>query len=255
MLNHSLTHAAFFSVTDPEILKPVIDALQILEIISTCFHKDLFPQVEAQIGQTCSLLSHRVRGIRHMASRCLAVWASLMPECVMPTVARTIVPRLGSEDPITRQGAIEAIWCIVDRLGLGLLPYIVLLVVPVLGRMSDMNTYVRMLASLTFATLVRLMPLEGGVPDPKSLPADLIQQKGEQRMFLEQLLDPSKIPKYEISVPIRAELRPYQQSGVNWLGFLNKFKLHGILSDDLGLGELCMKIMLVEFGFGTNVCG
>lgn len=111
--------------------------------------------------------------------------------------------------------------------------------------MSDQNDSVRMLASLTFATLVRLMPLEGGVPDPPHLPAELIKQKGEQRQFLEQLLDPSKIPEYTVTVPIEAELRPYQQAGINWLGFLNRFKLHGILCDDMGLGKTLQSICIL----------
>lgn len=52
----------------------------------------------------------------------------------MPIIAKKVVPRLDAgENDVTRQGAIEAIWCIVDLLGLHLLPYIVLLVVPVLG--------------------------------------------------------------------------------------------------------------------------
>lgn len=58
-----------------------------------------------------------------------------MPEKVMPIIARNVVPRLdAAESDVTRQGTIEAIWCIVDQLGLSLLPYIVLLVVPVLGK-------------------------------------------------------------------------------------------------------------------------
>ena len=70
-----------------------------------------------------------------MASRCLSVWAGIMPEKVMPIIAKKVVPRLDAgENDVTRQGAIEAIWCVVDRLGLNLLPYIVLLVVPVLGK-------------------------------------------------------------------------------------------------------------------------
>ncbi len=206
------------------------------------------------------ILSHNIRAVRHMASRCLSVWADIMPQKVMPIIAKQVVPRLDAgENDVTRQGAIEAIWCIVDRLGLNLLPYIVLLVVPVLGkskysfeilinligRMSDQNDSVRMLASLTFATLVRLMPLEGSVPDPPHLPAELVKQKGEQRQFLEQLLDPSKIPEYPVTVPIEAELRPYQQAGINWLGFLNRFKLHGILCDDMGLGKTLQSICIL----------
>jgi len=32
-------------------------------------------------------------------------------------------------------------------------------------------------------------------------------------------------------VKIKAELRKYQQEGVNWLAFLAKYQLHGILCD------------------------
>lgn len=49
---------------------------------------------------------------------------------------------------------------VTDQLGIDLVPYIVLLVVPVLGRMSDQNQSVRLAACRVFATLIRLMPLE-----------------------------------------------------------------------------------------------
>jgi TATA-binding protein-associated factor len=51
---------------------------------------------------------------------------------------------------------------------------------------------------------------------------------------LTQLLDGSKVEAYHIPVKIKAELRKYQQEGVNWLAFLAKYQLHGILCD----GEL-----------------
>lgn len=97
-------------------------------------------QIESHIERICVILSHKSRAIRHMAARCLSVWADIMAEKVMPIIAKRVVPRLDAgEDDVTRQGAIEAIWCIVDRLGLNLLPYIVLLVVPVLGKHSLMQ--------------------------------------------------------------------------------------------------------------------
>jgi TATA-binding protein-associated factor len=46
-----------------------------------------------------------------------------------------------------------------------------------------------------------------------------------------QLLDGSKVEQYEIPVKINAELRKYQQEGINWLAFLAKYQLHGILCD------------------------
>ena len=41
-----------------------------------------------------------------------------------------------------------------------IVPYIVLLVVPLLGRMSDQVDSIRLTATQCFATLIRLMPLE-----------------------------------------------------------------------------------------------
>ena len=52
---------------------------------------------------------------------------------------------------------------IIEQLGMDLVPYIVLLVVPVLGRMSDQDQAVRLMATQCFATLIKLMPLEVGV--------------------------------------------------------------------------------------------
>lgn len=42
---------------------------------------------------------------------------------------------------------------------------------------------------------------------------DLIRQKARERHFLEQLLDSRKLENYTIPVPIKAELRKYQQVG------------------------------------------
>ena len=49
---------------------------------------------------------------------------------------------------------------VIEKLGIGMVPYVVLLVVPVLGRMSDQCEDVRLMATYSFATLIRLMPLE-----------------------------------------------------------------------------------------------
>jgi SNF2 family DNA or RNA helicase len=45
-------------------------------------------------------------------------------------------------------------------------------------------------------------------------------------------IKPLKVPS-----AFKGKLRPYQQQGVNWLGFLSDFKLAGILADEMGLGK------------------
>lgn len=49
---------------------------------------------------------------------------------------------------------------VIEKLGMDVVPYVVLLVVPVLGRMSDQCEDVRLMATYCFATLIRFMPLE-----------------------------------------------------------------------------------------------
>jgi len=125
------------------------------------------------------------------------------------------------------------------------LPYAIFLVVPILGRMSDQHMAVRQTITKTFATLLRLLPLEAGIPDPEGLSADLVAEKRKERRFLEQLLDTSKIDNFEIPVKIAADLRRYQQEGINWMAFMLKYQLHGILCDDMGLGKTLQSICIM----------
>ena len=120
---------------------------------------------------------------------------------------------------------------IIQELDIKALPYIIFLVVPILGRMSDLDDDTRSTATNTFASLVKMVPLEAGLPDPPDFPPELLQRRETERQFLTQLLDGSKVEQYNIPIKINAELRKYQQGGVNWLAFLAKYQLHGILCD------------------------
>jgi hypothetical protein len=48
-----------------------------------------------------------------------------------------------------------------------------------------------------------------------------------------QLLDGKRATSFPLPVSPRVVLRPYQQEGVNWLAFLRRFGLHGVLADDM----------------------
>lgn len=202
-----------------------------------------------------------------MAARCLATLALINSSRVMDLIVKDCLVQLQTiENVIYRQGkwginfvsrflfihlfisvsflhfsvgAIEAISCIVNKLQFEIVPYVLLLIVPLLGRMSDPDKTVRLLSTHCFATLIQLMPLDSPASDAKNvaLSKDLRARKTKDEEFLECLFQPKKIPDFLVPVPIDAELRSYQQSGVNWLWFLNKYKLHGILADDMGLGE------------------
>ncbi|KAL3274370.1 hypothetical protein HHI36_015768 [Cryptolaemus montrouzieri] len=227
----------------------LVFSLQVLEVTSPSVHRSLLPDLmNKSLERLCLLLSHPYRSVRHLAARCLATFAALNSVPVMELIVSKVLPKLESMDSdIERQGAVEAIACIVEALQYNIIPYVVLLIVPLLGRMSDQNRCARLMGTNSFATLVQLMPLDGGVPEPPSFSdSSLKVRRDKEREFLQQLLTPSCIPDYTIPIPIAAELRSYQQAGVNWLGFLNKYKLHGILCDDMGLGKTLQSICILS---------
>ena len=49
---------------------------------------------------------------------------------------------------------------IIKLLEIKALPYVLFLIVPILGRMSDPDEPVRLLSTSTFASLIRMVPLE-----------------------------------------------------------------------------------------------
>jgi len=54
---------------------------------------------------------------------------------------------------------------------------------------------------------------------------------------LERLQEPRQIPQVKPSGRFRAELRPYQQEGLNWLYFHYQMGFGACLADDMGLGK------------------
>ncbi|XP_077114676.1 TATA-binding protein-associated factor 172 isoform X1 [Ranitomeya variabilis] len=224
----------------------LVSSLQVFEVTAPSMDPSLHPVLLQHLPHLFTSLQHPYTSVRHMASRCVGVMSRIATMETMNGFLEKVLPWLSAIDDNTKQeGAIEALACVMEQLDVGIVPYIVLLVVPVLGRMSDQTDSVRFMATQCFATLIRLMPLEAGIPDPPNMSEELIKLKARERNFLEQLLDGKKLENYTIPVPIKAELRKYQQDGVNWLAFLNKYKLHGILCDDMGLGKTLQSICIL----------
>ena len=59
------------------------------------------------------------------------------------------------------------------------------------------------------------------------------------------LLDADQVPRVPLPAGISAELRPYQQEGLDWLAFLHRHGLGGILADDMGLGKTLQTLSLI----------
>jgi TATA-binding protein-associated factor len=191
-------------------------------------------------------LQCRLSVVRYAAAKCFATICSVINVDGMTMLVEKVLPTINNAlDVHHRQGAIECIYHLIHVMEDGILPYVIFLVVPVLGRMSDSDNDTRLLATTSFATLVKLVPLEAGIPDPPGMSEELLKGRDRERKFMSQMLDVRKVEPFQIPVAIKAELRSYQQDGVNWLAFLNRYNLHGILCDDMGLGKTLQTICIV----------
>ncbi len=155
----------------------VIDSLSVLEAVVPTLHEDVWPRLAELFPMILLALRSKFAIIRQVASRCMATICDVMTSPAMRYVIEHAVPLLGDPVSLTnRQGATELLYRmsliyvgiyvlilrldIVRKVDLKALPYVIFLVVPVLGRMSDSDDDIRSTATNTFASLVKMVPLE-----------------------------------------------------------------------------------------------
>jgi TATA-binding protein-associated factor len=247
-IRHCFTGELPANITDPEqnIGQEVVDAMSTLRALVASFDPTLHQFVLDLMGFVVKALQSRLAVLRYAAAKCFASMCSVISVKGFTMLVDKVLPPINNATDVhCRQGAIECIYHLIQVMEDRILPYVIFLLVPVLGRMSDSDNGIRLIATTAFATLVKLVPLEAGIPDPPGLSEELLQGREKERKFIAQMLDPKKVESFEIPVAIKAELRSYQQDGVNWLAFLNRYHLHGVLCDDMGLGKTLQTICIV----------
>jgi TATA-binding protein-associated factor len=235
-------------ILDPEneTGQSIVDALSTLRALGPAFDVALHPWISALLPYVAKGVRSRLSVIRYTSAKCLATLCSVVTVDGITMLVQDVLPNINNPvDLRDRQGIVECVYHLIHVMGDDILPYVIFLIVPVLGRMSDSNEEVRLLATTSFATLVKLVPLESGISDPLGMPQAMLEGRDRERKFMAQMLDPKKVEPFTIPVAIKAELRSYQQDGVNWLAFLNRFGLHGVLCDDMGLGKTLQTLCIV----------
>jgi superfamily II DNA or RNA helicase len=102
------------------------------------------------------------------------------------------------------------------------------------------------------ADLLAARDAQGRVPrhalfDLARLAKDLDQPPPPQLDGLRALVDGfSGLPRGALPADLRAELRAYQQTGVDWLRFLQIAGMGGILADDMGLGKTLQTLCVID---------
>ena len=104
---------------------------------------------------------------------------------------------------------------------------------------------------VSFAEAMRLLsgvPSDGGqAADETGATAEWsgIQAGDWLESTLARLRDPSLLDAAAVIPELRAELRPYQKTGVGWLRFMTELRLGACLADDMGLGKTIQVLALL----------
>jgi hypothetical protein len=82
--------------------------------------------------------------------------------------------------------------------------------------------------------------------------------KDQLALYKGKLSGPENIRPVKVPKDLQAELRSYQQEGLNWLNFLDDFNFGACLADDMGLGKTIQIIAFIlsqreKVGHNTNL--
>lgn len=181
--------------------------MQVVRSISPMLDETLKSKLLTLLPCIFVCVRHSHVAVRLAASRCVTSMAKSMATNVMAAVIQNAIPMLGDATSVhARQGSGMLISLLVQGLGVELVPYAPLLVVPLLRCMSDCDHSVRQSVTRSFAALVPLLPLARGLPPPSGLEEGLTKN-AEDAQFLEQLLDNSHIDDYKLSTELKVTLR------------------------------------------------
>ena len=84
---------------------------------------------------------------------------------------------------------------------------------------------------------------EGGDEEQKAW--TVLQAGSAFRDILDGLRNPATLASAKITEDLKATLRPYQKTGLNWLAFLTNLGLGACLADDMGLGKTIQVLALL----------
>jgi superfamily II DNA or RNA helicase len=90
-----------------------------------------------------------------------------------------------------------------------------------------------------------LAPFEAGAVERLLDLVPEAQVAPDSRRYLAALRHFTGIDEVELPPGLKAELRPYQKRGLDWLCFLHRYGLSGVLADDMGLGKTVQALSLL----------
>ncbi|MCC5953165.1 MAG: DEAD/DEAH box helicase [Acidimicrobiia bacterium] len=115
---------------------------------------------------------------------------------------------------------------------------------PELEQLRDLIEEARSLADPAGTGVARLNPFQAGWWDELAALGVVTEQSERWTASVARMSELAAPEPVEPPAALQAELRPYQQEGLDWLAFLHRHGLGGILADDMGLGKTVQTLAL-----------
>lgn len=125
----------------------------------------------------------------------------------------------------------------------GLLPEEWLRKFSLLFKMAESNGNTLKVSKYNFSVIDELYDLI----DDNQLLEELNEKK---EMLLSE--NPTKFNHIRVPAELKAELRPYQVAGFQWLAYLDSIKWGGLLADDMGLGKTIQTLTFLQYFKNQN---
>jgi len=93
---------------------------------------------------------------------------------------------------------------------------------------------------------VRIPKIAANLLDDLAKTADAYEADTDFREYANRLRSFEQIEETEPPKSFNGDLRSYQQAGLSWMQFLNRYGFGGILADDMGLGKTIQVLALLQ---------
>lgn len=93
---------------------------------------------------------------------------------------------------------------------------------------------------------IRVPKIAANIIDELGRAADICESDPDFQEYANRLRSFEQIEETAPPEKLKGELRPYQQAGLSWMLFLNRYGLGGILADDMGLGKTIQVLALLQ---------
>lgn len=229
----------FENKRDEATLQEHIKACFVLQSISSEVHEGSFGALDHVLSILLPLLQFSNNAVQSASAKAVSAICRRNVERFLPIALESLDRLLKDGSPEhSRFGGILATRILLNALDIAIVPFIPLLVIYLMRRMGDSIPHIRKQATRCFAKAITLLPLSHGIAAPPNLSESQKEMLQTDGNFLEQLLNNEHVDDYKLPFNLQVgSLRRYQQEGINWLAFLRRFGLHGILADDMGLGK------------------